>query len=115
MLSRDEFLKPRPVRLEEVPCPELGGSVCVRVMRAGERDAFEARLQLLDKAARYQDFRARVAAATVCDPDGAPLFTDSDVPALSQLDGAALDRIFDVARRLNRFSEDDVKELAKNS
>jgi hypothetical protein len=105
ILSADD----RPLR--EVSVPEWGGSLFVRMMTAGERDAFEAS-QGTDP---HRDLRARLAVATVCDGDGQLLFAAADVPALTAKSGRALDRIFAAAARHNGITAADVEELRKNS
>ena len=57
--------------------PEWGGKVWVRTMTGTQRDAFEKQ-QLKEP---FQDVRARVAVACVCDSSGSLLFTDADIPA----------------------------------
>jgi hypothetical protein len=80
-------------------------------MTGAERDRFE-QAYLTEKTA---NIRARTAAACICDDQGARLFSDADVAELGQKSAAALDRIFDVAMRLNRISKKDVDDLEKNS
>ena len=42
------------------------------------------------------------------------MFTEKDVVKLGKKSSAALDRIFSAAQKLNRISDDDVEDLAKN-
>lgn len=110
MLSRDQILSADDRKRQEVGVPEWGGSVHVRVMSASERDKFEAAF-LADKS---KDVRARIAAYVICDEAGAPLFSEADIPALGAKSAAALDRVFSVAMRINKLSDRDIEELAKN-
>lgn len=110
MLTRETFLTPAVLPREEVAIPEMGGSVFVRTMTAGERDRYE----LEHFRNKDRDVRARLAAYTVCDADGKLLFTPTDIPALSAGSAAVLSRIFNVAVRLNHLTPDDVAELEKN-
>lgn len=97
---------------EEVTIPEWRNMVVhVRTMTAGERDRFEA-AHVKNPSA---DFRARLAAATVCDETGNLVFTADQIPLLSRKSAAALDRIVEVASRLSKLSEVDVEELEGNS
>jgi hypothetical protein len=80
------------------------------MMSAGERDRFEAE----HIKAGSVDFRARLAVSTVCDADGALLFTPGDVADLSAIPAHALDDAAKAAIELNRISSDDVAELEKN-
>src|SRR5690349_5982568 len=110
MNARELILQADDLQREEVPVPEWGLSVFVRTMTGRERDRFEA----LHQSMSLDDFRARVALFTVCDSEGRPLFTEADIPALSAKSARALDRIAARAMQLNRITEADVEELAKN-
>ena len=59
--------------------------------------------------------RARLVGLTVIDETGQRLFTDDEVDLLGAKSGAALDRVFAVAQKLNGLSGADVEELSKNS
>jgi len=109
MLTRESFFALKP-ELREVQVPILGGSVYVKEMTAGERDRFEVE----HIKSGENDFRARMAAATVCDADGVLLFGPGDVPKLSSLPADALTEIALAANKVNRMSADDVEELSKN-
>lgn len=109
-LSRDAILAAKDVTMEVVEIPEWGGSVNVRVMTAGDRDAFEAEVQ----GRGMERIRSRLAIRTVCDDAGQPLFTLEDEAKLSEKSAAALSRIFNVAARINHLLPDDVENLRKN-
>lgn len=117
-LSRDEILNAKDYRSEEVEIPEWGGTVVVKAMTGSERDAFEASIVEMRKggsSVRMENIRAKLVARTVIDPDtGSFLFTSADIEALGSKSAAALDRIFSVAQRLSKLSNDDIKELEKN-
>lgn len=112
MLTRDQILSitvGRPT--EEVDAPELGGSVHVRTMTAGERDTFD---QENSENGLYKDFRARLVILTASDPAGAPLFTDRDIAALSALPVTALDPIVSAAMRRNGLTSTATETDRKN-
>lgn len=109
-LNRAAILAVSDLQTEIVDVPEWGGSVHVRTMSGSERDRFEAE-HAKDPS---KDFRARLAATTVCDESGNALFEAADVPSLGRKSCAALDRITEVAIRLNGFSKADQEALAKN-
>lgn len=111
-LTRDQILAVNDLKpfVEAVDVPEWGGTVYVRVMTGGERDAFEGKFTR-DK---HNNLRAFLAVCTVCDANGVSLFKSEDVAALGEKSSAALDRVFDVALRLNRLRASDVAELEKN-
>lgn len=115
-LTRDAILSAADLNKELVDVPEWGGSVYVRALSGAERDRFEASIvEQRGKSSRANlaNIRAKLAALTVCDEQGEKLFTGADVSALGEKSAAALNRIFDVARRLSGLGEDDVKELAE--
>jgi hypothetical protein len=111
-LTRAQILNAYDLPLKEVQVPEWDGKVFVRMMTAGERDAFEAAQQ---GGNPHRDLRARLAVATVCDDGGQPLFTADDVAALSGKSARALDRIFAAAAKHNGITAADVEDLRKNS
>lgn len=118
MISRDEIRAHSKTVItlprETINVPEWGGEVCVREMTALERDRFE-RVHLASKANGDGDsFRARLCVATVCDDQGAPLFKAEDVEWLANGSSVVLDRVSEVALRLNGFTKSDVDELEKN-
>ena len=119
MLTRDAILAADDLPRELVNVPEWGGSVYVRTLTGGERDQFEAALlgsgrgRKADPAERMRNFRARLAAFVLCDEQGTALFTQADVDALGAKSAAALDRIVEVASRLNHLSKTDEEQLAQ--
>jgi hypothetical protein len=109
ILSRQQILEADDIRIEEVNVPEWGGSVCVRTFSAADRARFELGTD------EVRDVRERLAAATICDEAGNLIFTAEDVEALGKKSGAALDRVFARARKLNRLSNKDLEEIQGNS
>lgn len=110
-LTRDRILAADDLRRELVPVPEWGGPVFVRVMTGSQRARFETETNGPGKLT----VRERLIAATACDEGGHLLFTAGDVAALAEKSGAALDRLAEVALRLNRIGPKDVDDLEKNS
>lgn len=111
-LSRDAFLGARPeLRREEIPVPELGGSVYVRVMTGTERDAYEISIS----KARIPNYRALLTCYTACDGEGNRLFSEADLPLLGSFPSTVLDPIAARAVQLNHFSSAAIEDLRKNS
>jgi hypothetical protein len=120
MLSRDDFFKKRERTYKDVDVPELGGTVRVRSMTAGERARLEA--SRIDKEGslipnRVRTFRERLAVATVVDETNGLMFTEADIDRLSELPGSALDKIADAAMELAGMKEVEkrMEDLAGNS
>lgn len=122
LLTRDQILGANDRKTETVPVPEWGGEVVVSVMSGEQRDAYESMLVDMksmgkDKKSqpKMENLRAKLVACTIVGEDGNRMFSDSDVIALGKKSGAALNRVFQVASRLNRVTEEGVEEAAKNS
>lgn len=118
-LTRDEFLKKRPARFEDVEIPEWDAKVRVRELTSAARDMWE-QSNLDDKGKgqmklRLKNARARLVALSVIDPkSGELLFSGEDVLAIGGQSAAVVDRIYDVAGRLSGISDEDIEELTKN-
>ena len=118
LLTKSAILAADDLKTEDVDVPEWGGTVRVCAFSGRERDAFEASLVRGDGKDRKVDLtnmRARLVALTVVDDSGQKVFTQDDVDLLGAKSGAALDRVFSVAQKLNGLSGADVEELTKNS
>lgn len=115
-LSRDVILAANDLKRECVEIPEWGGTVCVRVMTGAERDEWERHIldsRGPDNKTNLSNARARLAILCACDEDGKRLFGDDDLAAVGAKSAAALERIFDVALRLNLIGSKDVDELVE--
>jgi hypothetical protein len=108
-LNKLDILNCNDVSSVAVEVPEWGGTVHVRQLTAGERDAWET---FVSKNPGI--VRASLAAFVVADENGNLLFSEQDIPALAKKNGKALDRIFEVAAEHNRLRKEDVDELEKN-
>ena len=60
-----------------------------------------------------QNIRAKLASMSICDESGKRIFTDADMAQLSGKSAVALQRVFEVARRLSGLGDGDVEELTK--
>jgi hypothetical protein len=118
LLSREEILGADDRKTEDVAVPEWGGSVRVRSMSGKERDAYEAGIvQMRGDGSRkvtLENVRARLVSLTVVGEDGERLFSESDIGKLGEKSAAALERVFDSARKLSGLSDEDVEELAED-
>ena len=118
LLSKTAILAAQDLQTEDVEVPEWGGAVRVRSFTGRERDAFESSMVRGEGRNRKVDLtnmRARLVGLTVIDETGQRLFTDEEVDLLGAKSGAALDRVFAIAQKLNGLSGADVEELSKNS
>lgn len=122
LLSRESILASEDLPRELLSVPEWGGDVWVRTLTGAERDAFEAsNVRVTGKGRNVKrepnvaNFRARLAVLVCCDEQGKRLFADADAAALGRKSSAALDRIADVALRLNGMTEEAAEEAEGNS
>lgn len=108
--------------VERVPTPEWGGAACVRGWDADARDAWEAeQLRLADEGKKagqaYGDlrsFKARVLTRCICDEQGKLLYTPEDAPRLGRRNGAVIDRLYTVARRLCGLDAEEEAKILGN-
>lgn len=118
ILSKADILGCHDMRIKTVEVPEWGGSVRLRSLTGAERDAFEALLVKDIDGKRVPDLanlRAKLLAATIVDEEDRQIFSAGDIASLGKKSAVALDRVFNVAQRLNGMSADAVEEAAKNS
>lgn len=117
-LNKAEILAKDDLKTEDVFVPEWDAWVKVRTLNASERDWFESStVQRNGKkvTTNLQNIRARLCLLCLVGEDGQRLFEQEDEFPLGGKSAAALDRIFQVAQRLNGLRDEDVDELAKNS
>ena len=119
-LSKAEILAQNDLKTEDIQIPEWGGAwVRVRTLNASERDWFEA--STIERRGKnvtqnLRNIRARLCLLCLIDPaTNDRLFAEEDEFPLGGKSAAAIDRIFQVAQRLNGLRDEDVDELAKNS
>ena len=101
---------------ELVSVPEWGGSVYVQSLNGDERDQFEESLMVTTRRGGKKErdvvlkgARAKLCALCIVDGDGQRLYTDEEVDVLGQERAAALDRVFEVAQKLNGMSDEDLE------
>jgi len=107
MLTAKDILAIQDLPRKEVHIPEWNGTVCVRALTGAERDHLE-RVILQDKTSR-----AAIAVLCCVDEQGNRLFKDSDLEALSQKNGNALERIVKSALAFNAISDEGINEAGK--
>ena len=113
ILNKAAILAANDKKMVEIEVSEWGGIVKVRVMSGTERDRFEAEFVGGNKSVDM--VRAKLVAKCLCDEDGNRLFTEQEIPALGEKSASVLDKLFTACMKLNRFTKDDVEDLAGNS
>jgi len=114
-LTKEQILNSQDLIKEKIEVPEWGGVIFVRTMTGAERDSFEQGIVNDDRTANLSNIRAKLCALTVIDEEGKRIFTDDDVKGIGEKSSLVLDRVFQVAQKLNGISPADVEDLAKNS
>ena len=117
MLNKAQILDVEDLTTETVSVPEWGGDVLVQSMTGAERDSFETSLlegKGADKEMNTNNLRAKLVGKCLVDGKGKRLFTDKDIEALGEKSAEALDRIYDVAQKLNGIGVKEVEDLTKN-
>lgn len=115
MNLREKILQNRPAKTEAVLCPEWDCSVNVKAISGTERDEYESSLSDDNGERSIANMRARLCVLACVDDDGKPLFTSDDAAALGKQPASALDRVFQVAKRLGGIGQEAVKDAEKNS
>lgn len=110
ILTRDQILGARDFTTEAVEVPEWGGVVHVRSLTGAARDMIEARFVREET----QGLKSLIVALTCCDPDGALLFTEADIPALGEKSAAALERVFDAGWRISGLGTGTIEDAEGN-
>ncbi len=119
LLNKAKLLEREKLQVEKVEF-ENGDYVYVRQMTGHERDVFERSLYVMDKdnkpTTKLEDFRAKLAVVTLCDEEGKSLLQPTDYILLSNsMSAAHLEKIVNVAQKLNAITEADKEGLVKNS
>ena len=120
VLTREQIDKAQDLLREVVDVPEWGdgAQVVITSMGADERDAWEASMietRGNSQRMNYRQARAKLVSRCMVDESGKRLYSDSEIDALGKRNGAVIDRLFSVAKRINALEKKDIDELTKNS
>jgi hypothetical protein len=118
LLNRETLLQKEELKREKV---DLGNGefVFVRQMTGYERDLFERSIIEFKDDGKVErktdDYRAKLAVHTICGNDGKLLLKSADAKVLSRsMSAARLEKITEVAQKLNKITAEDQAELTKN-
>lgn len=114
MLTAAEILALNDADIQKINIPEWGGDFYIRTMTGTERDTWEVYASgQLEKDADI-NIRAMLAAITLCDEKGNRIFKANQAGELAKKSASALDRIYGKSSKLNKLSEQDLKDIEKN-
>lgn len=124
LMDRKMLLEKEKMEIVKVEF-EDGNFVYVRQMTGHERDTFEQSLLKKNRDSKgtiisyeqaTEDFRAKLAVVTVCDEQGNALLQPTDYGVLSRsMSAKRLEKIINVAQKINAITEEDKEALVKNS
>lgn len=118
MLTRDAIFAAQDRAFEDVDVPEWGGMVRIAVITGTDRDAYEASMyEMKGKEIKLNrdDMRAKLLARAIVDENLKRIFTDADIREIGKKSSKVIERLFTVAQRLNGMTDENIKELEKNS
>ncbi|MFD0344006.1 hypothetical protein ACFVH0_35970 [Streptomyces sp. NPDC127117] len=120
LLTKTQITEADDRSWEDVPVPEWGGTVRVLGMSGTERNAYQASVVVIGTNGKPQrvnldDQLAKMVAKCIVGEDFERLFTDKEVKELGKKNGAVLDRLADIAKRLSGLSEGAVEDAAGKS
>lgn len=111
---RQAILETQDKRVTKVHVPEWGIDVYLMPMSVGDRDAWENEWLERQNKGGVSNFRSKFLVKCLCDESGRKLFTDADVEKLAAKSSSVVCRLFELARKENALTQDQVDELAKN-
>jgi len=122
MLSRDEIINIKDCKVTAVEIPEWGGTVYLRKWTGKDRSFFLSKsICESDDGAGVNwdtlfDNQVLVVALSLCDENGAKLFTTSteDLEILSSKDGNVIQMLYQKSLLLNGLAKESIEGAAKN-
>jgi len=100
--------------LTRVEIPEWGGHAFLRIMSTGERDDYECEWRKKADSG-VENFRSKFVAKCLVNESGKRLFGNSDIEKLAAKSSKVVNRLWELAMKLNNLSEAGIEEAAKNS
>lgn len=115
ILSKQQILDAKDIKVEEVEVPEWGGSVYIKVMNATQRDEFETFVYKRQDQGDLRGMRVLLCKLCICDAEGKQMFESTDdVKALTDKSGSALMVVFQAAQKLNALRKEDIGGIEEN-
>lgn len=100
-------------KTKEVEIKDLGGSVYIRQVTAGELDDLQQMCKAVSQS-KCPMFRAKCVVFFLSDENGKRIYTDQQANIVNGFVGRAVDDIFDAGMDFNSVIESPVEELEKN-
>lgn len=117
LLGRNAILEADDLKTEDVPVPEWGGEVRVRMLTGEERDAYEASMVEMKKdgsaKANRENVRARLLILCIVNEQGEQMFNRADIKLLGRKSAKALERVINKVNELNGITDEELDTLAE--
>jgi hypothetical protein len=122
-LTREQILNADDGKFVDVDVPEWGGTVRVRSLTAGQREAWEQYVKLSEAEEVSEDevepkfmFTLRSALLSMCltDETNEPLFTSGDIGEIANKDSTIVIKLFSAAKQLNAITKADFEAILAN-
>lgn len=113
MLNRSQILGCNDIKIDKIDVPEWGGEVGIKTLSLRDRDALDCAI-LNRRGEDYTGIKSLWASRVICDDTGTPLFSDCDLPALSDKSEAVISRIVEYSKRTSGVAPGDVADAEKN-
>jgi hypothetical protein len=115
-MNKEEILNLIDTKVEKFHVDAWSRDIWVRTYSAADRSRLIDRHNSEESIANHhEDYLAALAAYSICDADGKRLFSDADIPALSQKSGAALEQIGSHVTTMNSLGTTAIDDAKKNS
>jgi hypothetical protein len=117
-LNKDQILAAKDGKYEDIDVPEWGGTVRIKCMTGSERDSYEASLYDLkgtEVKLNREDMRAKLLARVIVNEHGKRLFADGEIKILGEKSAPVLEKLHQIAQRINAISNESVEAAVKNS
>lgn len=128
VLTREAIKDYNDIKIQKVFVNEWDGVVYVKTLTASQRDQWEYdnfvkgneknlgnKEKMTEGATKsLKQIRASLIILTATDAEGNPLFKDEDIEWLTNKNAKAVDRIYEVAQKINGMRKEDIEEVTKN-
>ncbi|KKL59740.1 hypothetical protein LCGC14_2212270 [marine sediment metagenome] len=114
ILTREQILSQKDFEIKTVPCPRLGGEVCIREFGATVKVALGDSVRNEDGSLAH-DYIAKICAAAICDTKGNLLFTKEDIVALGEKCHRTTEFLCKEIQEFNSMGTDATEDEVKNS
>jgi hypothetical protein len=112
----EQILQAQDIQTHKVEVPEWGVTVYVKVLKGRELDAFQASLLVQGnaRAVNIENMRAKFLVRCLVDEKGGRIFTDDEAKDLAEKSGGVLQRLFQLAQKLNGLDDAETGIVLKN-